>query len=273
MIKRIFILSMVSAALILAGCEENSPLLPEAEQVVVQAYLYANEPVTDIRLTTTYAITSEDTAGAPINDAVVSLEKNGQIYRLVSTPGDSGYYHYAGNDLEVNIGDKFEIFVEYNDKAVTGETIIPPPPKNIALSTDRFVIDTSNIGGFFNDTSSVAVTWEQESENDYYFVVVKNTEATLEYIDERFGGRFNRFGSFRSAPIQDNEYLIRRFDLTYKGKHEVRVYRVNQEYADLYEFGLQDSRNLNEPKTNIKNGLGVFAGFSSVVTSFTVETK
>jgi hypothetical protein len=268
--KLIFFVVIVAAMM---GCEESSPLLPETEQVVVKAYLYANEPVTDIQLTTTYAITSEDTAGLPINDAVVSLEKNGQRYQLVSTPGDSGYYHYAGNDLEVNIGDKFEIIVEYNGKAVTGETIIPPPPKNIALSTDRFVIDTSNIGGFFNDTSSVAVTWEQESEDDYYFIVIRNIESTLEHIDTRFSGRFNRFGSFRSRPIQDNEYLIRRFDLTYKGKHEARVYRVNQEYADLYEFGLQDSRNLNEPKTNIKKGLGVFAGFSSVVTRFTVETK
>ena len=273
MIKRIVILSIASAALVLAGCEESSPLLPEVEQVVVRAYLYANEPVTDIQLTTTYAITSDDTAEAPINDAAVSLEKNGQIYRLVSTPGDSGYCHYAGNDLEVNIGDKFKIVVEYHGEAITAETVIPTPPRNINISADRLVIDTSDFGGFFNDTSSVTVTWEQESENDYYFVVIKNTESTLEYIDARFGGRFNRFGSFRSAPIQDNEYVIRRFDLTYKGNHEVRVYRVNQEYADLYEFGLQDSRNLNEPKTNIKNGLGVFAGFSSVVTRFTVETK
>jgi len=93
----------VVIAAVLVGCEESSPLLPEAEQVVVQAYLYANEPVTDIQLTTTYAITSDDTIGAPINDAVVALEKNGKIYPLVSTPGDSGYYHYAGNDLEVKI--------------------------------------------------------------------------------------------------------------------------------------------------------------------------
>jgi len=44
---------------------------------------------------------------------------------------------------------------------------------------------------------------------------------------------------------------------------QTRVYKVNQEYADLFVFGTQDSRNLNEPLTNIKNGLGIFAGFSS----------
>jgi len=269
--KKLIFFVVIAAALV--GCEESSPLLPEVEQVVVQAYLYANEPVTDIQLTTTYAITSDDTIGAPINDAVVALEKNGRIYPLVLTPGDSGYYHYAGNDLEVKIGDKFTIRCEYNGEAITGETVIPSSPQNVKMSSDRFVIDTSTLGGFFGDTSSVTVTWELESEKNYYFVVIENTEPALEYIDARFGSQFNRFGSFRSRPLQDNEYVIRRFDLTYKGKHEVRVYRVNQEYADLYEFGLQDSRNLNEPKTNIKNGLGVFAGFSSAATRFTVETK
>ncbi|MDA3862202.1 MAG: hypothetical protein PF445_13365 [Melioribacteraceae bacterium] len=41
------------------------------------------------------------------------------------------------------------------------------------------------------------------------------------------------------------------------------LYRVNKEYVDLYESRDQDSRNLNEPLTNIENGLGVFSAFAS----------
>jgi hypothetical protein len=41
----------------------------------------------------------------------------------------------------------------------------------------------------------------------------------------------------------------------------------------LYAFGQQDSRHLNEPETNIKNGLGVFAGFSSAAVRFVVRQK
>jgi len=48
----------------------------------------------------------------------------------------------------------------------------------------------------------------------------------------------------------------------------VSVYRVNQEYADLYEGRRQDSRDLNEPSTNIENGLGVFSAFNSDSTFF-----
>jgi hypothetical protein len=43
----------------------------------------------------------------------------------------------------------------------------------------------------------------------------------------------------------------------------VRVYRVNKEYADLYRSRQQDTRSLNEPLTNVQNGLGVFSAFAS----------
>ena len=39
--------------------------------------------------------------------------------------------------------------------------------------------------------------------------------------------------------------------MTHLGKHRVKVCRVNQEYADLYQSRNQDSRDLNEPLTNI----------------------
>ena len=270
--KKIVLLGMIAVAVNFMGCEESSPLLPETDNVVVQAYLYTNEAVTDIHLSTTYAITSEDTTGVPINNAMVSLEKAGLLYQLVSTPGGEGYYHYPGNDLNVNIGDNFKIIVDYDNEIITGETIIPDAPLNVNISTENYVISTDFFASRF-DTSTVRVRWDLENEDTYYFVIIENTETNLAFINERFGDLFNRFRSFRSRPIQDNEYVIRRFDLTYKGNYEVRVYKVNQEYADLYVFGLQDSRNLNEPKTNIKNGLGVFAGFTSTAVHFNVTTN
>ena len=73
--------------------------------------------------------------------------------------------------------------------------------------------------------------------------------------------------------MRENRYSIQRADLTYFGEHRAKVYKVNREYANLYAFGQQDSRHLNEPETNIKNGLGVFAGFSSAAVRFVVRQK
>lgn len=38
---------------------------------------------------------------------------------------------------------------------------------------------------------------------------------------------------------------------------------VNDEYVNLYNSLNQDSRELNEPYTNIQNGLGIFTAFNS----------
>ncbi len=40
------------------------------------------------------------------------------------------------------------------------------------------------------------------------------------------------------------------------------MYRINAEYAQLYGNRTQDSRDLNEPPSNIRNGLGVFSAFN-----------
>jgi hypothetical protein len=194
------------------------------------------------------------------------LEKAGRIYPLNASRGDSGYYHYAGNDLAVNVGDLFKIAVEHNSQIATAETIIPAPPRRLTISKNELLVNTSTPF----DTSSLALSWE--AEETFYFVVVENLEASPTPINSTPfpGGPRGQLRSFRSRPIRENGYTIRRFDLTYLGEHRAKVYKVNREYANLYAFGQQDSRHLNEPETNIKNGLGVFAGFSSEEVKFRV---
>jgi hypothetical protein len=54
------------------------------------------------------------------------------------------------------------------------------------------------------------------------------------------------------------------------GLHMAKVYRVNEEYAQLYENRIQDSRDLNEPPSNIRGGLGVLSAFNSDSVLFVV---
>ncbi|MGH7600364.1 MAG: DUF4249 family protein [bacterium] len=267
--REIVLLGFVASLAALSGCDSASPLLPEKELLVVRAYLYAEEPVTDVQLTSTFALTSNDATGRPINDAKVSLEKAGKFFPLIASPGDSGYYHYAGNDLAVRAGDHFEISVEHNGQITTGETIIPAPPQNVALTQNEILIDTNTPF----DTSSITVSWQEE--DTFYFVVVENLEASPTPINQSPfpGGPRAQLKTLRSRPIRENRFNIQRVDLTYFGEHRVKVYKVNREYANLYAFGLQDSRHLNEPETNIKNGLGIFAGFNSAAAHFVVRQK
>jgi len=256
------------------SCTKESPLSAGSDLVVVRAYLFAGEPVTDIQITGTLPLGSEETEAPPINDAQVALIKDGRQYDLTLSPGDSGYYHYTGNDLLVEQGDVFEIDVVHNDKVATGKAVVPAPPEDLALSSTTLYIPTEITFPFdpaLDSTSSITVSWKRDSTSLFY-VVVENVEENPDSIASFGGFRGGMGGSrrFMSTPTSQNEYRIQRFSLSYYGKHTVRIYRVNQEYADLYGSRLQDSRDLNEPLTNIENGLGVFSAFNSVKAEFTV---
>ena len=254
---------LVFIALIYAGCN-NNPVLPNDTQVVLQAYLYANQPVRDIQVMSSIAIGSSDTTNTPISNAAVSLLRNGQRFPLSASTGSPGYYSYQGNDLTVTTGDDFRIEVVVSGQSVTAETVVPTKPEQIALSvqTVTFQMDTvqSRIGfrTRVNSLDSAVVTWSNPN-GDYFFVVVESIDPARQLI--RPDSTFTR--RFVSDPTNQSSFLVNNNAILYTGKYVVRLYHVDKEYANLYRSRTQDSRTLNEPLTNVNNGLGIFSAFAS----------
>ena len=260
---------MTLAALILfGGCTEESPLISEEELIVVWAFLYAGQPVADIRLTSTVALNVDTSAASPINNALVTLLKGEERYVCESSPGDSGYYHYGGTDLIIETGDEFTIEIEHGDQFVTAKTSVPDKPISVAISSSVMEVpDFSDFGrGAFrewreSENNDIVVTWDNEDESWYYVTLINidedpNPEPVNTFLRENLR-------SFIFPPLNDDTYRIRLPLITHLGLHRITVYKVNQEYVDLYESREQDSRDLNEPLTNIEGGLGVFAAFNS----------
>jgi len=268
---------LLFAFILTFGCHTDSPLAPSPSLVVVRGYLYAGEAVQDIRLTGTLPLGSENTVAPPINTAQVSLLKAGEKYDLVASAGASGYYHYPSTDLRVEPGDEFQIQVRYQDQWITAVTTVPSPPLDVTIS--RTTLRLPDFDTMFQmreqgismdslrSMTSVAVNWQQET-GALYYVVVKNLEDNPVSSDVQFRGGPR---PFISQPMPVGSYNVNAQMVTHYGRHEVKVYRVNQEYADLYQSRNQDSRDLNEPLTNIENGLGVFSAFSSQSVYFTLE--
>ncbi len=257
--------------LLFFGCTEHSPLISEEELIVVWAYLYAGEPVTSIKLTSTVPLNADTTDAPPINDATVTLIKNGQRYDCEPSPGDSGYYNYSGDDLTIEAGNEFTIEVERNNKFITAQTIVPEPPTNVSISSSVMTLpDFENRESLWewreSENREVTITWDNE-ENAFYYVTLKNVEENPTAINSWMPERLRHFVF---PPISDNYYRIRMPSITHLGRHCITVYKVNQEYVDLYESRDQDSRDLNEPLTNIENGLGVFSAFNGVSVTFNV---
>ena len=260
------------------ACTDSDAVGPDVDILVVRAFLFAGEPVADIRITTTVPLVSEDTLGIPVSDATVWLERDGVRFDLISTPGAAGAYHYPGSDLVVGAGEVFELGISRGSESISATTVVPFPPEAFAVSSDVMdVVDlTAGFGGFGGRGGGaggrafggVIVRWTNP-ERDLFFVAVDNLEADPVQIPApEFIGSARRFVS---APTPADSTTISQLSLTHLGEHRIRLYRVNLEYADLYEGRVQDSRDLNEPPSNILGGLGVFSAFSSSEGTFTAR--
>lgn len=262
------ILILCAILLFISGCQEN-PVIPEEEQIVLQAYLYADQPVTEIAVMLSRPLSSSDTVNTSISTANVLLYKNNTSYQLTPSVQDPGKYFYAGNDLSVLYNDQFKIEVNYNGLTATAQTTVPPKPVNITINntTMTFTTDTMTMpsGGtreMITTSDSLIVTWSNPNSEAYYYVVVESIDPNRQVLQSNtlFSSRNIRFVT---EPSTEDHYRISDQYIKYTGRHKVTVYRVNQEYVNLYKSRQQDSRSLNEPQTNVKNGLGIFTAFAS----------
>lgn len=266
--------SILLTAIAMGACAADDVVAPSERRPVVRAYLYVDEPVNDIRLTWSMTLDVADSIPEPINDAQVVLTKNGVRYPLVHSPGDSGYYHYAGSLLTVREGDVFDLEAHVGEQILTARTEVPTHPTGARVSSGTLTVPVLTFvpGGPPPDLSAASITvyWVRQPDALYY-VTVQNIEAAPTAIDTTnriFAGRRLVF-----SPTAADSFPIIAFSLTHYGRHRVRVYRVNAEYAQLYASRQQDSRDLNEPVTNIRGGLGVFSAFASDSTLFTAVAQ
>lgn len=261
---------LVMAPWWLDGCGQSTDNTTTSD-TVVRGYLYAGEPVNDIQLTSSIAIGAADTVGPPVTDAIVRLTRNGVSYLLTSDTARPGYYTSTGSDLPVTSGDQFILSVLRAGQVVSASTTVPEKPLGITCSTDTLGVSLRAMFGNFKEVysdDSVVVSWSGE-EDDLYFTLLKNIDANPVAITTDTLRGFD----FMSQPTSQTRYRVPVRQLRYTGLYRLLVYRVNQEYADLYRSRQQDNRTLNEPLTNIKNGLGVFSAFAADSVMFSVRLE
>lgn len=267
---------------LLAACGDPTFVVPGSPDPVVRAFLYAGQPVNDVRLTWTVPINTSDTTNVqvapPINDATVVLVRSGVRYPLVKSAGDSGYYQYNGTGLIVREGDVFTLEGSVNGRALSARTVVPVRPTGARVVSSTLSIPTLTFGGGPGgprpdfSAAQTLVRWTK-SPGSLYFVTLDNVELSPVGVDIAFPGGIRGRRRVIFAPTAADSLPINALGLPYYGRYQVYVWRVNEEYAQLYATLQQDSRDLNEPFTNITGGLGVFTAFAADTTSVTVIKK
>jgi Domain of unknown function (DUF4249) len=241
------------------------------DNYVVEAYIYSNEAVKNIKITETLPIQTTDTIAPPIKDATVVLKKANKEYTLQFDEKTKTYF-YPQSDLEVKPNDVFTIMVKSKNRTATASTVVPLATKGLNLSDNKIHIPQIQINLYTRAqvtalfaSARLNVNWDN-TDNQLHFISVES----LDKFDPIFPSNFppsviTLFRTFRfvSAPNRLNTYQIIGLSLETYGRYRVKVYRVNKEYADLFENQRQDSRDLNQPPSNITNAFGLFSAFAS----------
>lgn len=258
---------LLAGLLVLSSACEEIPEFDTQETIpVVEAFLFANEPIDDIAVKQVIPFDSTDQEEVFISGLEIEIDWKGRTFMLEPVPGLPGRYHYPNDDLQVITGDAYEIQFDFADQPVSGSTTVPAPPQGVALGKTR--IRMPQIEELFdlrelaqNEDLRVLLEWDNP-ESDYHFIVIENIESNPEPIDLNNVLNFNF--EFTSQPTQSDFFTLTPFvHYTQFGTHRIIVYRVNEEYALLYESLEQDSRDLNEPFSNMDNGVGIFSAFAS----------
>ncbi|MEM7368673.1 MAG: hypothetical protein AAF587_08705 [Bacteroidota bacterium] len=79
-----------------------------------------------------------------------------------------------------------------------------------------------------------------------------------------------RFRTISEPEITNLHTIDTRRGLQQFGTHRVIVFRVNAEYAALYESSGTSPVSLSQPPPNVENGLGIFSGISGDTLFFEV---
>ena len=258
------------------GCSELEQ--PNKNQFVVEGFITADFAIDDIKIKETVSI-NDSIQDIPISDATITVSSSNSSVGLQYNPDTQKYYDLVG-DFKIEVGENYEIEVSANSTVATASTTVPEKPTGLTLTKSELTIPQlrlnfdlrEEIEELFRTEYSV-LTWDSVP-GQSYFVVIETQEAVLdpilpEGVPEEAVELISSF-RFISEPSETTAFIIFGVALETYGRHVAKVYSINQEYLDLFNATAQDSRDLNEPPTNITNGLGIFSAFAVDSVEFNV---
>ena len=237
---------------------------------VIEGFIFAGEPVESIKVKEQIGINEPDSIDRLITNAEVILVKEGQEYLLQY---NEETYKYFGSDLSVESGDVFKLEVTVGDRSAYAETIVPEPTQGLSISDTQLVIPEIVLSfNLVNELTALFFTerltarWDNPNEALHFIVV----EPVVNEFDSIFPPGFPQEGTdflsqFKFAPqaLEVDTFSIIGIAFETYGRHRAKVYRVNQEYANLFNNPEQDSRDLTAPPSNVVNGFGIFSAFAA----------
>lgn len=254
---------------LLQACFSSDLEFEDQYEPVVEAYLYVGKEFDNVKLSSMISFGADSLGGEAITDAEITLEGESDSWILVHNDSVSGQY-YLEDIPAIEPGETFQLQIEIGEEILSAATVIPDDPPAVSMSsTSVYIPKVDDIRDFQNVEmpDPVELTWDNPDAK-YYFLDIQNIETyPVSIMPDPPDDRPAPPGGFAfqmiTEPTNNNYYSINLRQLEYFGTHRIVFTSVNEEYVYLYNSLNQDTRELNEPFTNVENGLGIFTAFNS----------
>jgi len=262
--KKHFILyGLIISSCLLFSCDNEDEILYD-DIPVVEAYLYTNKSLDSIRVVKTLPFFSDIDSNININDLNVIISVNNESYTFKQSTENPDYYIIDNNQLIIQENNEYSFHFDFNDIEVSASTIAPSKAENFAISKTEIYIDDNSF-----DDEGLEFTWDN-SDEEYYMLSVQLTDTTSLVDNQIFDNAENPPHSILMPPMNSNTMEINSRMIQYFGNYRAVLFKVNDEYIEMFEGLNQSSSNLIDYPTNIKNGKGIFTALSSDTLLFNV---
>jgi hypothetical protein len=217
----------------------------DLDMPVVESYLQEGTNGLTVKI---YSLEVYLKDGYKLSKPIGGLKINVNDMELTETT--SGTYSFDLEDSTLKEKQKYDLRFSLNGKTIEATTTIPAPVSGLRADPEYLEI----YGSFWNfsDTTEVIVSWD-DPDNSYYQVYIESPNIPDMPSIGVFGRRMMQ-------PFKGNTYRASAREFRSTGNHWIHVYRVDKDYADLYER--ISSSDLANPVSAIQNGFGIFTSLS-----------
>jgi hypothetical protein len=258
-------------ALLAIGCEKDNNNTSYNDIPVIESYLQAGSRIS-VTLKHQVAFSSVSAQLGSVDGLSVILSDDSTTIQLAQT----GTGTYADTGELAQAGHNYSISFTYNKKPVLATTQIPAKPTGYAQSATSISIAKITQGSFpsggFTQPDPIDLTWNNP-DGSYYMVLVKNIESKPELIFDTTGIGSPPSKVFRNQPTTSSKFSINASQFQYFGKHLLILYRIQADYAALYNTNGTSSQNLTTLSSGLTNAEGIFTGINADTLTLQVKKK
>ncbi|MDR2811486.1 MAG: DUF4249 family protein [Tannerellaceae bacterium] len=243
----------------LAGCGEAlSTSGLDVSTPVVESYLEEGKNTLSVKLYSMEVYLGEDFV---LSKPLTGLNVRVNDRELVETE-KGAYSLHLGSDT-IRGQREYSLQFEYGEKTIRAVTRVPLPVSGLKIEPSYISRTSSSYyWGWGEDSTEIVLSWDDPDGSYYQVYVVSPGSSTVNTPSGPV------FGRRMMQPFQGNRHVLHPMDFPSVGYYTLHLYRVNKDYAELYER--ISSTDLANPVSFIDNALGIFTSLSAGRVGFSV---